>query len=193
MTPRLKFSLVGLGLAAGATAAVMAWASPSERPMGPLPLNWFKSGHDPAAFAAGTDRQIKHGGAQSAIVQSKTHNAFKWTTLMQTASAQGFAGKRVRLRGYVKADKVVGWSGLWLRADGEGEDRRNLAFDNMMDRPILGTKDWKPYDVVLDIPKEATGLAYGLILSGMGTAWIDDVTIEAVGADVPVTRENKQP
>jgi hypothetical protein len=44
----------------------------------------------------------------------------------------------------------------------------NLAwpFDNMDDRPIKGDSEWQQYAVVLDVPSEATALAYGILLSG---------------------------
>jgi len=36
-----------------------------------------------------------------------------------------------------------------------------VAFDNMQDRAIKGTTDWRRYEVVLDVPEDATGIAPG--------------------------------
>jgi len=45
----------------------------------------------------------------------------------------------------------------WMRVD-KSTGAPPLAFDNMQDRPITGTADWKSYAVVLDIPEGATGI-----------------------------------
>jgi hypothetical protein len=62
-----------------------------------------------------------------------------------------------------------------------------LAFDNMQDRPITGTKDWTRYEVVVDVAPEATDIAFGALLSGSGHLWIDDLAFEIVGPKVPTT------
>jgi hypothetical protein len=41
--------------------------------------------------------------------------------------------------------------------------------------------------VVLDVPDAATGIAFGALLSGDGTLWVDDLTFEVVGKDIPTT------
>jgi hypothetical protein len=61
------------------------------------------------------------------------------------------------------------------------------AFDNMQNRAIKGTQPWTAYDVVLDVPEDATGISFGVLLAGAGEVWINDVSFEVVGKDVPVT------
>jgi hypothetical protein len=41
--------------------------------------------------------------------------------------------------------------------------------------------------VVLDVPKDAVGITYGLLLVSGGEVWIDDASIEVVGVEVPTT------
>jgi hypothetical protein len=67
------------------------------------------------------------------------------------------------------------------------KDAKQLAFDNMQGRPIKGTTDWAKYDVVLDVPQEATGVFFGVLLSGSGTVWLSNAKIEIVESDVPTT------
>jgi lipoprotein NlpI len=69
----------------------------------------------------------------------------------------------------------------------DGPDNKVLAFDNMQDRPIKGTTDWTNCAVVLDVPANAAGIMFGLILEHRGKAWFDGVTLEPVGTDVPST------
>jgi hypothetical protein len=64
---------------------------------------------------------------------------------------------------------------------------KSVAFDNMQDRPIKGTANWRKYDVVLDVPQDATGIFFGVLLSGSGTVWLSDAKFEIVGASVPAT------
>jgi hypothetical protein len=71
-----------------------------------------------------------------------------------------------------------------MRVDKEA---KQLAFDNMQGRPIKGTTDWKKYDVVLDVPQEATGIFFGVLLSGSGTVWLSEAKFEIVEPNIPTT------
>jgi hypothetical protein len=55
------------------------------------------------------------------------------------------------------------------------------------DRAIKGTSDWKKYVVVLDVPESAQEIAFGLLLTGAGQVWMDDLAFEVVGKDIPTT------
>jgi hypothetical protein len=74
-----------------------------------------------------------------------------------------------------------------------GSQVKTLAFDNMGDRPLKGTFDWRKEDVVLDVPAGGTGAFFGILLSGTGTVWLNNRRIEEVGNDVAVTGKPKQP
>jgi erythromycin esterase len=79
----------------------------------------------------------------------------------------------------------AGGAGLWMRVDGPGVRQ---AFDNMSDRPIIGTSGWQLFSVVLDVEPNAIGIACGVLLSSSGEIVVDDFRIEVVGNDVPVTK-----
>ena len=66
-------------------------------------------------------------------------------------------------------------------------DQKSTAFDNMQDRAIKGTQPWTRHEVVLDVDPKATHIAFGILLSGKGAAWIDDVAFEVVDERVAVT------
>ena len=76
----------------------------------------------------------------------------------------------------MKSVDVVDWAGLWMRVDGPG--KKMLGFDNMQNRPLVGTKDWQQYQVVLDVPEESVHIAFGVLLSGKGQLWVSDVVFE---------------
>jgi AraC family transcriptional regulator len=62
----------------------------------------------------------------------------------------------------------------------------------MQERPIKGTIDWQPYNVVLDVPKDATGISFGILLTGSGRVWLNSTKFEVVGVDVPTTGSMKR-
>jgi hypothetical protein len=47
--------------------------------------------------------------------------------------------------------------------------------------------------VVLDVPQDATVIAFGVIDSGKGQVWIDQLTLDTVGQDVPVDSMQARP
>jgi hypothetical protein len=57
----------------------------------------------------------------------------------------------------------------------------------MQNRLISGSLDFAPYNVVLDVPQQASELAFGLLLRGSGHAWVGRPTLEAVTDNVPTT------
>src|SRR5712691_7388604 len=73
---------------------------------------------------------------------------------------------------------------LWMRLDGE---KRTLGFDNMGNRAVTGTTEWKRYEITLDVPENAANIAFGSFVAGKGQAWVDDFQVEVVGKDVPST------
>jgi hypothetical protein len=62
-----------------------------------------------------------------------------------------------------------------------------VGFDNMERRAIRGTQPWTTYEVVLDVPADATGISFGALLNGRGEIWLNDVKVDVVGQDVPTT------
>jgi hypothetical protein len=73
------------------------------------------------------------------------------------------------------------------KSNGASSSPKILAFDNMQDRPVKGSEDWKTYQVVLDVPSDATGIFFGVLLNGPGDVSMSDVKIETVGLDVATT------
>ena len=90
------------------------------------------------------------------------------------------------MSGFLKSENVEGMAGLWLRVDQVGS-KTPLGFDNMSDRKIKGTTPWKKYEIVLDVPSNASNLAYGALLTGTGQIWFDDIRFEIVDSTVSVT------
>lgn len=177
----MKLSMTALVLSATCAACSSRGApeAPTARPVG----GWFLSGPRAAAFRATLDDDVRTGGRSSAklaCVEKGSGSA----TLMQSISAEAYAGKRVRFSANVRTDAVDGWTGLWMRVD---RPYGKTTFDNMQTRPIRGTSPWARASVVLDVAADATSIAFGVAEDGCGTSWVDDAALEIVGAEVPST------
>ena len=121
-------------------------------------------------YDVAADPAVQYDGAPSVAIRAHAGQTDiqKFAASAQYFDATPFVGERVRFSAYVKTDGAAS-GGLWMRVDG---DAGFLAFDNMGDRPIVGTTDWKQYSVVLDIPVGSRRVVYGALLSGAGTLWI---------------------
>lgn len=150
-----------------------------------VPRNWFLAGSSPQDYVATSDRAVFQSGKASASLASTAEQPKGFGTLMQMTEPDAFAGKRIRFSARVRSAGVQAWAGLWFRVD--SDDKRSLAFDNMQDRPIKGDSDWTSYSIVLDVSSDASALAFGILLQGVGKVWIDSATIEVVDRTVPTT------
>lgn len=146
------------------------------------------AGGNPSSFDAVIDTSTAHSGTQCAhMYPKKNTGSGEWGTLMQQIAPDEFLGKRVRMSLWCKTKKISGWVAPWMRVDGEKRSD-TLSFDNFCNRHIKGTTDWTQYQIVLDVPKKSSNVAFGVMLGGSdGQLWIDDVSFEIVGADVPAT------
>ena len=155
-----------------------------------LPTGWLKLGSKPASYEMGIDKGTGQEGKNAATIKSIDKTIDGFGTLMQESKPDKYLGKRVRLSGYIKSENVAGWAGLWFRVDQAGSQQA-LSFDNMQDRAVKGTTGWAKYEIVLDVPSNASMLAYGALLSGTGQIWFDNLTFEVVDNSVKSTSSLK--
>lgn len=150
------------------------------------PKGWMLTGSHPHEYKIGLDVKEVHFGKASGYIEaleSVTNDGF--ATMMQTIKGERYKGKRVQFSGFVKSKDVTGWAGLWMRADNTNGE--TAVFDNMFNRKIQGSKEWAQYAVVLDIPKDCETISFGILLSGQGKSWIDDIQFVEVDETIPVT------
>ena len=144
-----------------------------------LPKDWFKWGMP--SFEITSDQTEKQHGKTSIKVVSNSENGKEFGCPAYKIKAQ-YAGKKIKLTGYIKMEKVrEGNVGLLMRIDGDGG---SLAFDNMESKNINGTSDWKQYTIELDYPDGAETIYVGGILSGKGTAWFDNFEVTIDGKSI---------
>lgn len=149
------------------------------------PKGWLLSGTHPSDYEMGVDYKTTHHGKASGYVRSKGNPEGGFATMMQVFKAAAYRGKRLRLTGFLKTKDVQPWCGLWMRVDGKGGEV--LQFDNMENRPVMGTNDWNRYHIVLDVPEHSETISFGVLLTGGGQLWLDSVQFESVSDQVPTT------
>jgi transcriptional regulator with XRE-family HTH domain len=140
---------------------------------------WFLAGNKPKSYTIGLDKTTFKSGESSAFLKSTDKKIKGFGTLMQTCNAKDFLGKRIKMTAYVKSENVMDWAGIWLRVDSK-VTQKAVSFDNMQDRPVKGTNDWVKCEIILDVPEESGTLNYGVLLSGTGKVWFDNITFEVV-------------
>lgn len=149
-----------------------------------IPNGWFLAGSDPGSYRIERDTSVVRDGKASGLLAS-TGPSKGFGTMMQSFQPAEYLGKRVKLSAWVKAQDVQRWAGVWMRVD--AKDKPSIAFDNMQGRPIQGTRDWKRYDIVLEVGDNASSLSFGILVEGEGKVWLNSLKFEIVDASVPVT------
>ena len=130
------------------------------------------------------DSVVVHTGRFSCRIERNERSAGQFSSVT-FGEPVDFRGTTLELRGWLKLDNVVGWTGLWLREDGPSGV---MQFDNMQSRGINGTADWAEFRVVLPLDAKTRSLAFGALLSGTGRVWVDQLQLFVDGnpiADAP--------
>jgi hypothetical protein len=190
LLPTLASIATSLVLASFATAAdtVPANLDFERGKPGEAPVRWFVP--KVPGYRVGISDEDPKSGKQCVLIERDAEEAGHFGNVMQRIDAGPFRGKRVRYRAAVRAevDGKGNEAHLWLRVDRpEIDGLRTVGFfDNMHNRPI--TKEtWDYYEIVGDIEKDAESINLGMFLLGRGRAWVDDVSLEVVDQEVPVT------
>ena len=142
--------------------------------------DWFKWGN----YELTMDENAHSGKKSGKITSDPTGSSFGIIAYKIPAN---YEGKTIKLEGFMKIKDVEnGFAGLLLRVDGNGN---SLAFDNMQNQNITGTRDWQKFTITLDYPEGAENIFIAGILSGKGEAWFDDFVLSIDGKNVQNLKE----
>jgi hypothetical protein len=145
----------------------------NEKPTTRSSDSWFPAGSHPRQYTMETNDGI------SMIKYTSTEAPAGFGTYMKMHAPGEWSGKRLKMTGMIRTENAEGWVGMWSRVDGPNDEP--LDFDNMHDRPIIGTSDWKKYEIITNVPKNAKAIAYGVLVNGKGTAYFKDIKFEVIG------------
>ena len=160
-----------------------------------LPTGWKNAGSHPNSYEMGIDSSMGQDGKNAATIKSIDKEIDGFGTLMQSCKPDKYRGQRIRMTGFLRSKDVSEWAGFWMRVDRADTTLQadsvsvNIAsFDNMEDRAIKGTTEWKQYEIILDVPANASGISFGGMLIGTGQIWFDNLKFEIVDKSVPTTK-----
>ena len=150
---------------------------------------WFLDSN-PALYTAGKS-DGNYNGKPVFYIRAINRIDSGFGSIAKNVSPRDYLEKRIKLTGNIKVNSIYGSTGMWMRVDGGPPGRSyygsTLSFDNMRDRIITETTEWKKYEIVLNVPKESRMIFFGLYIKGYGEVSISDFSVEVVGNDVPTT------
>lgn len=155
----------------------------------PDPLEgWGKAGYNTEQYQTGFLTKLSTNGRHLGFIKAIDPGFRSFATLMRSANIEELRGKRIQLKIFIKTEKARS-VGAWFRVE---NDNKTLVLDNMSDRRITGTKDWKEVSLVLDIPDSAKSVSYGVLLEGSGQVWFETPTFHIVDQSVRTTNRSRK-
>lgn len=137
------------------------------------PAGWRRGGNLPSARVALVEPG--HGGERAVMLSASTTGGF--VALVRPLPDSLRAGTvAVRLTAWIRT-QGAGRASLWIHLITSGA---TIASEDSAGRWPAGDTGWTRYEVLLPVLPEVQRVTYGIMLSGGGTAWVDDVRLEAL-------------
>lgn len=137
--------------------------------------SWIQKNPVQYSYAWKKEADHRHGVVEISSLKSGSGQG---ANLMQKLQINKWVIGKAKISAWIRSEQASEGARLWMRIDGEKAGGYGpLAFDNMDNRPILGTNDWQQYSLVTAIPDQAEFLSIGVTLYGKGRVWVDDVSI----------------
>lgn len=135
------------------------------------------------------DDHVVHAGHWSVRLQRDSQSAGDASRITRSLPID-FRGGVVELRGYLRLQNVSGYAGLLLAQNGDGNAPIKysadgyLAEDDMRWQHVTGTREWAQYRITVPIHPRAQQITFGVVVSGTGTAWADDLELFVDGKSI---------
>lgn len=103
-------------------------------------------------------------------------------SVSQNFDIKALQGKKVKFRAAVRTN-VSGRGNqahLWLRVLKTSPTQTSRVFFDDLNQVPITTDEWKTYEIICQVPQDASSMDYGFVLVGKGKAWLDDVKVEVL-------------
>jgi hypothetical protein len=145
-------------------------------------------------FEFSLDKETKHLGTNSFTIKSTSDSALgKFIPFSQVIEYGVIEFQKIAITVYIKTKDVKGNAGLWCQI--WDKDNKQIGFQNleMQQTKIIGTSEWKKYELNLILNSNCKKLLLGGYLQGLGAVWYDNFTIETKAfTDTPPSKEAKK-
>lgn len=119
------------------------------------------------------DSVTKHSGQYSMKIFSTSAKADFGSCYLQIPLP--LKGKNITLKGFLKTENVNnGYARLFMALI---NDSTVLRYDNMQERGLSGTSDWKEFSISLDLVEGVNKINLGAFITGPGILWVDDLAL----------------
>ena len=132
------------------------------------PMGW-----PPGAGTVIADDQVVHRGRCSARIERTRSSTGTFTTLSISIPLD-FRAREIEWRGFLKTENVSGAAALWMS---ESSPTASLQFASLEGQHIDGTRDWTQYSIRIPIASGGTLVSFGVLLTGTGRMWADDLEV----------------
>jgi len=156
----------------------------SNRPgIGDNPEGWAPHQHaGPTAYSFTLDRSTKHSGETSMRIRNLRPEVYG--SITQSIPAAPYLGKTLRFSVWLRTDRVVAnvygkGATPVLQAIASGSPVASASYEVAA---IAGTNEWIRREVVIDIPRFADAVEFGVMLTGTGVVWLDDAALDVPAA-----------
>jgi hypothetical protein len=158
-------------------------------PPGPVlvPKDWLLRGSAPQNYDLRSERVEVFANQTSVVMVAHDTDVARtqFASLMQTAVAAPWLGKRIEFSANVKAVRFQDWE-VWVRAIDAGNVV--IAYD---ESHVAASKiEWRKGAAVIDVPWSAAAIAYGVNFHGSGKMYVDDTHLNVLDTSMAVTRHN---
>lgn len=142
-----------------------------------IPQKWYAGG---TGYKVSLDDIEKASQSKSLRMVSDNPVKSQFGVCNGTFPVEMARGKSIEFRGRIKTEKLTGgYAGLWWRVDGKNYEQ--LGFDNMHDRGLKGTNNWKQVSIKMKVDENVVNISFGALFVGTGTAWFDDFEVYIEG------------
>ena len=155
-----------------------------------VPKDWLLRGSAPQNYVVKAVKDEVFSGQSSVLLASNVKNvaSTEFASLMQSVVADPWLGQRVVFTVNWKKQGFAQETELWVRA--LDANKVVVAFNQIGQR--YSTVEWHRSSIALDVPWNATEVAYGVNLRASGTLWVDgaafgvlDRNIESEARNIP--------
>ena len=140
---------------------------------GEAPPGWDNGGGY-AGYPAEISIDNPNSGRQCGLLRTDPQSRVRdYGVLSQLIETAPFRRQAIHLRIFARATTdAEGWAAVFYRVDRAGDQKPLFA-----NRRIT-SKDWRHYDLDVEIPDDAIRMQFGVTLSGDGRVWMDDASVE---------------
>ncbi|HNT81063.1 MAG TPA: hypothetical protein PKH65_10310 [Bacteroidia bacterium] len=152
---------------------------------------WTEAGRKSGSYKMGIDKEAGFDGSNCGTIQSIAPKIEGFGLYIQKFKAENYRGKKISFTGFMKSVDVSEQASFMIRVD---KNDTTAIMDNMHDREIKGSTDWKQYEITMDVPDNAVYISIGASIKGTGQIWFDNLSFQLINNSEPLeSSENTGP